>query len=177
MCSCSARRVIGRKVDQWTNLIAAVVFLVAGMAMMMLMQTDLNFLGFTMSTCIVSFVIGLVLFTAGLVRQDRYGRGHTERKRLSGTGDGPDPDVGHRLTAPNPPHGQETDCLIALATLARAPGLKAPPSSSLAPRAPLDSSVQTAPALSRACGRDSSGTCGWSGWVWAPGVTGRSRRC
>ena len=30
------------------------------------MQTDLNFLGFTMSTCIVSFVIGLVLFTAAL---------------------------------------------------------------------------------------------------------------
>ncbi len=47
-------------------MIAAFVFLVAGMAMMVLMQTDLNFLGFTMSTCVVSFVIGLVLFTAAL---------------------------------------------------------------------------------------------------------------
>ena len=36
------------------------------MAMMTLLQTDLNLLGFTMATCIVSFVIGLVLLTAGL---------------------------------------------------------------------------------------------------------------
>jgi hypothetical protein len=56
-------------VDQWINLVGGIVFLVAGIAMMTLMQTDLNFLGFTMATCVVSFLIGLVLFTAGL-----YGR-------------------------------------------------------------------------------------------------------
>jgi hypothetical protein len=58
--------VIGRNVDHWINLVGGIVFMVAGMAMMTLMQTDLNFLGFTMSTCIVSFLIGMVLFSAGL---------------------------------------------------------------------------------------------------------------
>jgi hypothetical protein len=43
--------------------------MVSGMAMMTLLQTDLNVLGFTMSTCVVSFVIGIVLGLAGL-----YGR-------------------------------------------------------------------------------------------------------
>lgn len=61
--------VIGRTVDLWINVVAGVVFLVAGMAMMALLQTDLNVLGFTVTTCIVSFVIGLVLLTAAL-----YGR-------------------------------------------------------------------------------------------------------
>ena len=60
---------VGGTVDRWVNLVGGVVFLAAGMAMMTVLQTDLNLLGFTMTTCIVSFVIGLVLFAAGL-----YGR-------------------------------------------------------------------------------------------------------
>jgi len=58
--------VIGRSIDMWINLIGSVVFLTAGMAMMALLETDLNVLGFTVTTCIVSFVIGLVLGLAGL---------------------------------------------------------------------------------------------------------------
>jgi hypothetical protein len=58
--------VIGRSVDMWINLFGSVVFLTAGMAMMALLETDLNVLGFTVTTCIVSFVIGLVLGLAGL---------------------------------------------------------------------------------------------------------------
>jgi Domain of unknown function (DUF4383) len=61
--------IIGGNLDRWINLIAGVVFLVAGMAMMILMQTSFDYLGFTMATCIVSFVIGLLLSLAGL-----YGR-------------------------------------------------------------------------------------------------------
>jgi hypothetical protein len=61
--------VYGRNLDRWVNLLGGIVFLVSGFAMLVLLQTDLNLLGFTMTTCIVSFVIGLVLFTAGL-----YGR-------------------------------------------------------------------------------------------------------
>jgi hypothetical protein len=61
--------VIGGNVDRWVNLVGGVVFLLSGFVMMVLLRTDLNLLGFTMTTCIVSFVIGLVLFTAGL-----YGR-------------------------------------------------------------------------------------------------------
>ena len=64
-----AAAVVGGTVDRWVNLVGGVVFLSAGMAMMTLLQTDLNPLGFTMTTCIVSFAIGLVLFAAGL-----YGR-------------------------------------------------------------------------------------------------------
>ncbi|MGE5827603.1 MAG: DUF4383 domain-containing protein, partial [Micromonosporaceae bacterium] len=58
--------VIGRNLDHWINLIGGLVFLAAGMAMMTLLQTDANLLGFTLTTCIVSFLIGLVLFSAGL---------------------------------------------------------------------------------------------------------------
>jgi hypothetical protein len=53
--------VIGRNVDRGVNLILGPLFLVVGLAMMGLMQTGANFLDFGMSTCIVSFVIGLVL--------------------------------------------------------------------------------------------------------------------
>jgi Domain of unknown function (DUF4383) len=61
--------VIGGNIDRWVNLVTGIVFLTAGMVMMSIMQTGLNLLGFTMTTCVVSFVIGLVLFMAGL-----YGR-------------------------------------------------------------------------------------------------------
>jgi hypothetical protein len=57
---------VGGVVDQRLNLVLALVFLLAGFAMMVLMQTSLNFLGFTMATCVVSFVIGMLLLTAGL---------------------------------------------------------------------------------------------------------------
>jgi Domain of unknown function (DUF4383) len=57
---------VGRNLDHWVNLIGGIGFLSAGMAMMTLLRTDLNIFGFTMTTCVVSFVIGVVLFTAGL---------------------------------------------------------------------------------------------------------------
>jgi hypothetical protein len=71
-----AGTVLGRNLDRWINLVGGVVFLVAGMAMMSLMETDLNILGFTMATCVVSFLIGLVLLTAGL-----YGRVGSPREQ------------------------------------------------------------------------------------------------
>jgi uncharacterized protein DUF4383 len=57
---------VGRNLDHWVNLLGGIGFLAAGMAMMTLLQTDANYLGFSMSTCVVSFVIGIVLFMAGL---------------------------------------------------------------------------------------------------------------
>jgi len=66
--------VVGRNLDHYVFLAAGVVFLLSGMAMMTLLQTDLNFLGFSMVNCVVSFILGLVTFAAGL-----YGRsGETE---------------------------------------------------------------------------------------------------
>jgi hypothetical protein len=58
--------VVGRNLDYYLNLLAGAVFMVAGMAMMILMQTDLNFLGFSMVNCIVSFILGTLFLTAGL---------------------------------------------------------------------------------------------------------------
>jgi Domain of unknown function (DUF4383) len=67
--------VFGRALDRWVNLFGGVVFLVSGFAMMVLLRTNFNYLGFTMTTCIVSFVVGLILFTAGL-----YGRVATDER-------------------------------------------------------------------------------------------------
>lgn len=58
--------VIGRNIDYMINLIASVIFLVTGMAMLIVLRTDANFLGFSMSNCIVSFILGLVTGIAGL---------------------------------------------------------------------------------------------------------------
>ncbi|MGH3739179.1 MAG: DUF4383 domain-containing protein [Micromonosporaceae bacterium] len=58
--------VVGRNIDHFINIVGGGIFLVAGMAMMALLRTDLNFLGFTMTNCIVSFIFGCVLLAAGL---------------------------------------------------------------------------------------------------------------
>lgn len=55
---------IGRNVDRNVNMVLGPVFILAGLGMMATMQTSANFLNFGMSTCIVSFVIGLVLLAS-----------------------------------------------------------------------------------------------------------------
>ncbi|GAA1747411.1 DUF4383 domain-containing protein [Luedemannella helvata] len=97
--------VIGRNVAHYVHLAGAVVFLVAGMAMMTLLRTDLNFLGFTMSTCIMSFVIGLLLGLAGLYGQVGT-REQRDREEAFRHGAGPDPES-HVLGAENVPRSQE----------------------------------------------------------------------
>jgi hypothetical protein len=57
---------LGRNLDYLINLVASVIFLVTGLAMLALLRTDANFLGFSMSNCIVSFILGLVTGLAGL---------------------------------------------------------------------------------------------------------------
>lgn len=57
---------LGRNFDHYINMVGGIGFLIAGIAMMGLMETNANFLAFSMANCIVSFVIGVVLFTAGL---------------------------------------------------------------------------------------------------------------
>jgi hypothetical protein len=58
--------VIGRNLDHFINMVAGVFFMSAGILMMVLMETDANFLGFSMANCIASFIIGTVLLAAGL---------------------------------------------------------------------------------------------------------------
>jgi hypothetical protein len=61
-----AAAVIGRNVFAYVNLAAGIVFLLAGMSMMTLLQTDANILGFSMATCIASFLFGMLFLAAGL---------------------------------------------------------------------------------------------------------------
>jgi len=58
--------VVGRNWDHILNLVGGLAFLLAGMLMLSLLQTDLNLLNYSVATCVVSFVIGLVLLAAGL---------------------------------------------------------------------------------------------------------------
>ena len=66
--------VVGRNLDHVVNFLGGIVFMAVGMLMLGLLRTDANFLGFSMTNCIVSFVLGTVVFAAGL-----YGRTSTDR--------------------------------------------------------------------------------------------------
>ncbi|GIJ19486.1 DUF4383 domain-containing protein [Micromonospora lutea] len=50
----------------YMNLTAGVVFLVTSILLMSVLQTDANFLNFSMSTVVVSMIFGLVLLGTGL---------------------------------------------------------------------------------------------------------------
>lgn len=60
---------VGRNVDALVNMYGGIGFMVAGLIGLALLRTDLNVLNFSLATVIVSFVIGVLLFSAGL-----YGR-------------------------------------------------------------------------------------------------------
>jgi hypothetical protein len=57
---------VGRNVDRFVNLWVGMGFLLVGTVMMFLMRTESNIFNFTMATCVVSYLIGSVLFAAGL---------------------------------------------------------------------------------------------------------------
>src|SRR5262249_34510771 len=66
---------IGRNVDYLVNIVGGLAFMVVGMLMLGLLQTDANVLGFTVTNSVVSFVLGTIVFTAGL-----YGRTGSARQ-------------------------------------------------------------------------------------------------
>jgi hypothetical protein len=57
---------IGRNLDRLINIWGGILFMVVGMAMLLLLQTNANFFSFSMSNCVASFIIGTVLFSAGV---------------------------------------------------------------------------------------------------------------
>jgi hypothetical protein len=58
---------VGRNLDRFVYLWVGAGHLLAGTAMMLLMgNPDTNYLNFTIVTCVVSFLIGSVLATAGM---------------------------------------------------------------------------------------------------------------
>ncbi|MEU5904275.1 DUF4383 domain-containing protein [Micromonospora sp. NPDC047527] len=66
----------------YMNLTAGAVFLATSILMMSVLQTDANFLNFSMSTVVVSMVFGLILLGTGLY--DKVGseeHAETERQR------------------------------------------------------------------------------------------------
>jgi hypothetical protein len=58
--------IIGGNLAHWINMIGGGVFLLAGLAMLALMQTDANLLNFSVATCVVSYGIGLAMLLSGL---------------------------------------------------------------------------------------------------------------
>lgn len=60
---------IGRNLDYFVNIVGGVLFMVVGILMLGLSQTGANFLGFSVTSCVVSLILGTIVFTAGL-----YGR-------------------------------------------------------------------------------------------------------
>ncbi len=57
---------LGRNIDHFVFLWGGGVFMIMGIVMLLLLESDSNFLAFSMSNCIVSFIIGSILVTAGL---------------------------------------------------------------------------------------------------------------
>ena len=92
--------IIGRNIDQRINLYGSAVFMLAGLFMLVFLNSRLNFLGFTVATCVVSLLIGLALLICGL-----YGKvGVAEdvhREEEFRHGRGRDPNPAHRYSAPN----------------------------------------------------------------------------
>jgi hypothetical protein len=74
--------IVDNNLDHYTFLFGGLVFLSAGMAMLAFLETSLNLLNFTVTTCVVSFVVGLLLFTAGLyTRHGSVAEGAAEDRR------------------------------------------------------------------------------------------------
>ena len=61
-----AGSVLGRNLDHFIDMVVGVIYMVIGTAMLALMQTDANILGFGMTNVIVVYLLGMVLFAAGL---------------------------------------------------------------------------------------------------------------
>ena len=57
---------IGRNIDHYINYFGGIVFWAAGLAGLLVMSTKANILNFNVTTSIVSFIIGTVLFLSGL---------------------------------------------------------------------------------------------------------------
>src|SRR5262249_46500734 len=51
---------IGRNLDRAINMVGGIAFMAVGILMLCLLRTDANFLGFSMTNVIISFIIGVV---------------------------------------------------------------------------------------------------------------------
>lgn len=58
--------IIGRNVDVVVNLVFAVVFVLAGLFSLAFLRTDLNYFAFSVTNCIVSYVLGTIVGMSSL---------------------------------------------------------------------------------------------------------------
>jgi hypothetical protein len=75
---------VGRNVDHYVYLAAGVTYQAAGLLMLALLRTDLNPLGFSIGSCVVSFGLGLGTLTAGLY--GKVGPGPAGDRPAAGSG-------------------------------------------------------------------------------------------
>jgi hypothetical protein len=66
---------LGRNVDVFVDKWLGYGFMVLGLAELAVLRTDANYLNFTVSTCVVAMIVGLVLLMAGM-----YGKVGTEEE-------------------------------------------------------------------------------------------------
>jgi hypothetical protein len=76
--------IYGHNLDHFINLVGGLVFLVAGLAMLTLLRTPANFLNFTVTTCVASYIIGTVLFAAGMYGKTGPEEAMQDELRVSG---------------------------------------------------------------------------------------------
>lgn len=67
--------VVGRQLAHYINQLTAGILVVAGMAMLALLQTNANILAFSMVNVVVTFILAIVIGTASLY--DRVGSAET----------------------------------------------------------------------------------------------------
>ncbi len=77
--------VVGRNIDRFVDLWGGLFFMIVGMAMLLVLQTNANFLSFSMSNCVASFIIGTVLYAAGLYGKTGTNGDHHVEERLRHT--------------------------------------------------------------------------------------------
>jgi predicted MFS family arabinose efflux permease len=99
-----AGAIIGGNLDRWINLVTGIIFMLAGIVMVALLNTSFNYLGFTVSTVVVSFVFGLFMFTAGLYGKVGSGTQHHQEENFRHGGPDPHEHVWTFKGGPKPPH-------------------------------------------------------------------------
>jgi hypothetical protein len=64
-----ATTIIGRNIDVPVNIVLAVLFIIAGLFSLAFLRTDLNYFAFSVTNCVVSYVVGTILLMSFM-----YGR-------------------------------------------------------------------------------------------------------
>jgi hypothetical protein len=86
-----AGAVVGANLGRVLHLVVGVALLVVGMASLALLRSDANVFGFSMTSCVVAFLIGLALLTCGLYEQVGPSE-KQEREEQFRHGQAPDPE-------------------------------------------------------------------------------------